>query len=120
MKTTTLPEVNWCELYGKLAEAVDHIGYVIRLRANGDFMDIIPKEAPNGLESNLAKVNQHAIRGLTIDLSGPSGCGKGFLWSILAQQLPNATIREAGQETYFDLDMDGTMVPDPDGQWRRR
>lgn len=24
------------------------------------------------------------------------------------------------EPTYFSLDMDGTMVPDPDGQWMRR
>ncbi|QYW02094.1 AAA-ATPase [Stenotrophomonas phage Siara] len=66
------------------------------------------------------KINKVAKRGLTITLSGPSGCGKSVAATAIGQLFPDATVVEGGNTTYFSLDMDGIMVPDPDGQWVRR
>lgn len=42
MRTPTLPEVPWEELYGKLCEAVDHAGYDVSRQNDGHF-DLVPR-----------------------------------------------------------------------------
>lgn len=46
MKTAQLPHVNWAELYGKLAEAVDFHGLAIK--NEGGYMRLIPKDCVVG------------------------------------------------------------------------
>lgn len=61
MKTEQLPAVNWCELYGQLAEAVDHAGFTIKKQ--GACMDLVQKPRERQL-SDAAPSLYQALRRL--------------------------------------------------------
>lgn len=42
MKTATVPEINWAEMYGRLCEAVSHAGFVVTYDSARDVLDLTP------------------------------------------------------------------------------
>ncbi|QYC96725.1 hypothetical protein PQD76_gp21 [Stenotrophomonas phage BUCT626] len=113
MKPANLLTVDWAKLYGYLSEAVDHAGFLVVTRTDG-VMNLVHKDSP-------AKVAPVSDAEDLIDQAKDlvkAGCSVDGAFDWLLEQLIEAP--DAEEPTYFSIDMDGTMVPDPDGQWVRR
>ncbi len=107
MKTPQLPEVNWCELYGKLSEAVDHAGYLV---VTGEsFINLVRKEHVH---------TQKLEDSVNTEFVSCPDCKTPLLFECPGCSKMNYP--EPEKPTYFTLDMDGSMVPDPEGEWQRR
>ncbi|WFG37914.1 hypothetical protein 20Sep420_00029 [Pseudomonas phage 20Sep420] len=113
MKPANLLTVDWAKLHGYLSEAVDHAGFYVVTRTDG-VMSLVHKDAkvkvgPVSDAEDLINRAKDLVK---------AGCSVDGAFDWLLEQLIDAP--DAEEPTYFSLDMDGIMVPDPDGQWVRR